>query len=101
MLLPLHGRYERVSDETSKPGDGSAVLQMLSRNHRLKEVKAAREEARDEAEAETRHISRELVRSALEDAAEHQVKALPGLAKHEAAKVEADATERSPRRSPC
>lgn len=69
------------------------LLQMLSRKHHLKELQSSREVARDEAEEEMRQTSAALVEALLDEAAEHQVKALPAVAKREVGKVEADAAE--------
>jgi hypothetical protein len=69
------------------------LLQMLSRNHGLEELQSSREEARDEAEEEMRQTSAALVKALLDEATEHQVKALPAVAKREVGKVEADAGE--------
>jgi len=69
------------------------LLQMLSRKHRLDELQSSREEARGEAEEEMRQTSAALVKALLDEAAEHQVEALPAVAKREIGKVEADAGE--------
>jgi len=59
------------------------LLQMLSRKHRLDELQSSREEARGEAEEEMRQTSAALVKALLDEAAEHQVEALPAVAKRE------------------
>lgn len=69
------------------------LLQMLSSTQRLKELQSSREDARDEAEQEMRQTSAALVKALLDEAAEHQVKALPAVAKRELGKAEADAGE--------
>ncbi len=69
------------------------LLQLLSRKHRLKELQARREEGRDEAEKQLRHTSGALVTALLDEAAEHQLKALPAVAAREVGKAEADAGE--------
>jgi Putative Actinobacterial Holin-X, holin superfamily III len=67
------------------------LLQLLSSKQRLEELQSSREEARDEAEQEMRQTSAALVQALLAEATEHQVKALPAVAKREVGKVEADA----------
>jgi uncharacterized protein with beta-barrel porin domain len=69
------------------------VAAMLSREHRLEELQSAREEVRDVAEREMRQTSAALVESILDEAVEHQVEALPALAKREAEKAEVDTGE--------
>jgi Putative Actinobacterial Holin-X, holin superfamily III len=69
------------------------LLHMLARNHRLEELQSSREEARDEAEREMRHTSSTLVETVLDEAAEHQLKALPAVAKREVEKADVDAGE--------
>jgi hypothetical protein len=67
------------------------LLQILARNDRLEEVQSSRRDARAEAEDEVRRTSAALVSALLEEAAEHQLAALPALAKRQAGKAEADA----------
>ncbi|TMK72131.1 MAG: hypothetical protein E6G50_04510 [Actinobacteria bacterium] len=69
------------------------LLQMLSRDHRLDELQSSREHARDEAEQQMRQTSSALVKTLLDEAAEHQLKALPQLARREAERAEADAAD--------
>src|SRR5205814_1756961 len=69
------------------------LLQMLSAGHRLDKLRSSREDARDDAEREMRQTSAALVKALLDEAAEHQVKALPSLARREVGKAEADAAE--------
>jgi membrane protein implicated in regulation of membrane protease activity len=69
------------------------LLQMLSRNHRLDELRASREDARAEAEADVRGTSTALVEALLDAAAEHQLRALPEVARREIEKAEADAAD--------
>jgi hypothetical protein len=61
------------------------LLQLVSRKHRLEELRSSREEARDRADQEVRETSAALVGALLEEAAEHQAKALPGVATQEVA----------------
>jgi hypothetical protein len=80
----------------AQPREGEnlfGLLQMLSRNHRLDELQSSREDARDDAEEQMRQTSGALVKALLDEAAEHQLKALPALAKREVGKAEADAGE--------
>jgi Putative Actinobacterial Holin-X, holin superfamily III len=69
------------------------LLQILARHQHLEELRSSREDARDEAESEMRQTAAELVTTLLDEAAEHQVKALPAVAKREVGKAEADAAE--------
>jgi hypothetical protein len=69
------------------------LLQMLSRKHHLEELQTSRLDARAEAEDEVRQTSAALVRALLDEAAEHQLRALPEVAKREIGKAEADATD--------
>jgi hypothetical protein len=69
------------------------LLQMLTRDQGLEELRAASEEARDEAEREMRRSAEALVETLLHEAAEHQLKALPAAAKRELESVETDAPE--------
>jgi Putative Actinobacterial Holin-X, holin superfamily III len=69
------------------------LLQLLSSGDRLEELQSSREDARDEAEREMRQTSAALVETLLEEAAEHQAKALPAIAKREVGRAEADAVE--------
>jgi hypothetical protein len=59
------------------------LLHVLARKHGLEELQASREQARDEAEQEMRQTSAELVETLLDEAAAHQLKALPQVAKRE------------------
>jgi hypothetical protein len=69
------------------------LLQMLARTNRLEELQSAREEARDEAEHEMRQTSETLVETVFDEAAEHQLKALPGVAKRELERGDVHPTE--------
>jgi Putative Actinobacterial Holin-X, holin superfamily III len=69
------------------------LLRMLSKDHHLDELRRDREEARDEAEREMRQSSAALVTTVLDEAAEHQMKALPAAAKREAERLETEAAE--------
>lgn len=69
------------------------LLQMLAHDDSLEELRSSREDARDEAEHEMRQTSSALVTSVLDEAAEHQLKALPEVAKREVGKAEAEAVE--------
>jgi membrane protein implicated in regulation of membrane protease activity len=64
------------------------LLQILTSDEKLEELRSSREEARDEAEAEMRRSSNALFRTV-----EHHVKALPSVAKREFGRAEADAAE--------
>ena len=68
------------------------LVQILARNHELEQLRASREHVRDEAERQMRETAGAVVEALLEEAAEHQLKALPQLAKREAEK-ETDATD--------
>jgi Putative Actinobacterial Holin-X, holin superfamily III len=70
------------------------LLEILFRDDRLEEVQSSRCDARAEAEAQVRQTSASLVAALLEEAAEHQLEALPAVAKREVGKAEADAAER-------
>ena len=70
-----------------------SLLQILSRTHHLNELQSSREAARDEADDEMRQTSAALVTALLDEAAEHQLRALPQLAKREIDKAETDATD--------
>jgi hypothetical protein len=69
------------------------LLQMLTTTQHLDDLREAREDARDEAESEMRQTSASLVTSFLDDATEHQMKAVPAIAKREAERLEAEAAE--------
>ena len=69
------------------------LLQLLSKNHHLDDLRREREGARDDAEREMRQSSASLVTTVLDEATEHQVKALPAIAKREAERLEAEAAE--------
>jgi Putative Actinobacterial Holin-X, holin superfamily III len=76
------------------------LLQMLSKNHHLDDLRREREGARDDAEREMRQSSAALVTTLLDEATEHQVKALPGVAKREAERLETEAAELLEQRLP-
>lgn len=61
------------------------LLQLMSRKQRLDALQSSREQARDEADQQVRQTSAAVVQALLDEAAEHQVKALPVLAKQEVA----------------
>jgi Putative Actinobacterial Holin-X, holin superfamily III len=69
------------------------LLQLLARTNRLEVLQSGREEARDEAEHEMRQTSEALVETVLDEAAEHQLKALPEVAKRELEKGDVHPTE--------
>ena len=69
------------------------LLQMLTTTQHLDDLREAREDARDEAESEMRQTSASLVTTLLDDATEHQMKAVPAIAKREAERLEAEAAE--------
>lgn len=69
------------------------LLQILASDEHLEQLRSSREEARDEAETEMRRSSSALVRTLLDETVEHQVKALPSVAKREVGKAEADAAD--------
>jgi hypothetical protein len=71
----------------------AGLLQMLASDEHLSELRSSREEARDEAEGEMRETSSALVRTLLDESVEHQVKALPHVAKREAERAEANAVD--------
>jgi hypothetical protein len=69
------------------------LVQMLSNTQRLENLQSEREDARDEAEAEMRETAARLVKAFLDEAAEHQVRAAPAVARRELAKAEPAAAE--------
>ena len=69
------------------------LLQLLAKKRQLDELQTSREQARDEAEGEVRTTSGALVKALLDEAAEHQLKALPAVAKREVGRAEGDAAE--------
>jgi hypothetical protein len=69
------------------------LLQMLSSTQGLEELQSARDDARAEAEKEVQQTSSTLVEALLDEATEHQVKALPVVAKREVEDAEANAAE--------
>jgi Putative Actinobacterial Holin-X, holin superfamily III len=69
------------------------LLQMLSRKDGLEELQSSWYDARAEAEQEVRQTSAALVEALLDEAIEHQVNALPVIAKREVGRAEADAAE--------
>jgi Putative Actinobacterial Holin-X, holin superfamily III len=69
------------------------LLQMLSSRHGLEELRSDREDARAEAERDVQQTSVALVEALLDEATEHQVRALPEVAKREVEDAEANAAE--------
>jgi hypothetical protein len=63
------------------------LLQMLARDHNLEQLR----DARDEADCQVRQTAGRPVQVTLDAAAEHQLKALPQVAKREVERAEADA----------
>jgi hypothetical protein len=61
-------------------GELLGLLQLISRKHGLEQLRARREHARDEADQEVRNTAAALVDALLDEAAEHQLKALPTVA---------------------
>jgi hypothetical protein len=61
-------------------GELIGLLQLISRKHGLEHLRAWREQARDEADQQVRNTAAALVDTLLDEAAEHQVKALPTVA---------------------
>jgi hypothetical protein len=68
------------------------LIQFVSRKQGLEELHSSREEARDEADEEVRRTSAALVKALLDEVAEHQVKALPDVARQEIANAAEAAT---------
>jgi hypothetical protein len=83
----------RPRAQPSEREEPFGLLQLLAKKHELDELQSSREEARDEAETEVRTTSGALVKALLDEAVEHQLKALPAVAKREMGRAEGDAAE--------